>query len=295
MKRTTYIFAILLGATTTAPLFAQIPNPGFENWDSLTMVNNITIYNPTDWNSSNIDQVSLNGTQSVQMTTDAHSGKYAVKLTSAPDDQQRQITYLNSGYNMGEGANDPSVDKFPLQGRINGFEGYYKYIPHIEDSFRVFLALYRNGQYIGQSFMLLGAPTDTYTKFWHPVNFPSSIPAPDSAKFIIEPSMFDDSEGSVLYLDDLNITYGFATAADETPAKPSISVYPNPVMDEMTLLGYNPKRHYAYKVSGIDGKEIISGSLTKPSVSIGLLETGIYILTLTDDEGQTSNLRFVKQ
>lgn len=294
MKRTTYLFTLLLGATTS-PLFAQIPNAGFETWDSLTLVNNIRIYNPTDWNSSNIDLVSLNGTQTVEMTTDAHSGNYAVKLTSSLDDQQLQATYLYSGYNIGDGPSDPNADKFPLQGRINGFEGYYKYIPQVEDSFRVFLALYRNGQYLGQSFMVKGIPADTYTKFWWPVNFPASIPAPDSAKFIIEPSIFDDIEGSVLYIDDLNITYGFATATNETAKKPEITVFPNPATDEMTLLGYNPKRPYGYRLSGMDGKMIREGNLTDDTISVNFLESGLYILTLTDEEGQITKHKFVKQ
>jgi hypothetical protein len=294
MKRTTYIFALLLGVTTS-PLFGQIPNAGFEAWDSLTLVNNIRIYNPTDWNGSNIDFVSANAPQTVEMTTDAHSGKYAVKLTSAINDEQRQATYLNSGYNIGESPDDPLADKFPLKGRINGFEGYYKYVPHHEDSFQVFLALYRDGIYIGQSFIRIATPTNSYTKFWHPVNFPATMTPPDSAIFIIEPSIEDGGEGSVLYLDDMKITYGFTMGTEETPDQPEISLFPNPATDEMTLLGYNPKRPYGYHLTGIDGKIIQSGTLTDNTLDVNFLQTGLYILTLINDEGLTSKHKFVKQ
>jgi hypothetical protein len=294
MKRTTYTLLALLIGAITSPAFAQIPNAGFENWDSLTLVNNVRIYNPDVWNSSNIEQFNLNGTQTVSMTTDAHTGKYAVKLVSAKDDQDLQSTFLSSGYSIGEGANDPGADKFPLKGRINGFEGYYKYFPLEEDSFRVFLALYRNGQYLGQAFMLLGKPADTYTKFTWPVNFPSSIPAPDSAKFIIEPSIFDGSEGSVLYIDDLNITYGFATATDEVEKMPEISLFPNPVNDQMTLLGFDPRHRHRYTIAAVDGKEVAAGDLTNSTLQTGFLDTGLYILTLINDEGRVSRLRFVK-
>lgn len=294
MKQTSYIFALLLGVSTT-PLFAQIPNPGFENWDSLTLVNNIRIYNPTDWNGSNIDFVSSNAPQTVEMSTDAHTGKYAVKLTSAINDEQIQATYLNSGYNIGEGPQDPVADKFPLQGRINGFEGYYKYVPNNEDSFQVFLALYRDGIYLGQSFMRIATPTNSYTKFWHPVNFPATMTPPDSAKFIIEPSIVNGSEGSVLYIDDLSITYGFTMGTTETPELPEITLFPNPVTHEMTLLGYNPKRPYGYHLAGIDGKIVQSGTLTDNSLDVNFLQTGLYILTLTDEEGRTSKHKFVKQ
>lgn len=295
MKRTTYLFALLLGVTTS-PLFAQIPNAGFEAWDSLTLVNGIRVYNPVDWNSSNINFVSSNAPQTVQMTTDAHSGNYAVKLTSAVDEEQLPATYLYSGYAMGENANDPTADKFPLQGRINGFEGYFKYIPNFEeDSFSIFLALYREGQYVGQAYVLMGTPTSTYAKFICQVNYSASIPAPDSAKLIIDPSIFGGSEGSVLYLDDLSITYGFASGTSETTKQPEITLYPNPATEEMTLLGYNPKRPYGYQLSGIDGKIIQSGNLTDNTLNINFLQSGLYILTLINDEGLASKHKFVKQ
>jgi hypothetical protein len=107
--------------------------------------------------------------------------------------------------------------------------------------------------------------------------------------------MFDDSEGSVLFLDDLKINYGFATSTTETPGRPVLSLFPNPATDEMTLLGYDPRRRYGYQLSGTDGKMLRTGTLTGASVSLDFLEAGLYILTLTDDEGLTSNLKFVKQ
>lgn len=294
MKQSTYIFALLTGVCTT-PLFAQIPNAGFENWDSLTLVNNIRIYNPAEWSSSNIELINLSAPQTVEMTTDAHSGNYAVKLTSAINDEERRATFLGSGYNIGDGPQDPNAQKFPLQGRINGFEGYYKYAPHHEDSFQVFLALYKDGIYLGQAFMRVATPTNEYTKFWHPVIFPASMTPPDSAMFIIEPSIVDDSEGSVLFIDDLNITYGFTMGTSEITNQPKITLFPNPASDGMKLLGYNPKRHYSYRLSGIDGKMIGSGSLTDDTLSIGFLDSGVYVLSLTDDEGRTSNHKFIKQ
>jgi hypothetical protein len=293
MKRTHYTLAILFGALT-APLFAQIPNAGFEDWDSLSVVNNIRIYNPNVWGSSNIDLVNFNGNQTVEMTTDAHSGKYAVKLTSALDDEQLQATYLSSGYSIGAHPDDQGADKFPLRGRINGFEGYYKYFPHNPDSFRVYIALYRNGKFIGQAYMETGAAANTYTKFSWPVVYPAAMPPPDSAKLIIEPSIFADNEGSVLYMDDLNITYGFTSGVNENIEQPKITVYPNPAIDEMTLLGFDPRHRHQYQLTGMDGKTISSGELTEHTIQIGFLNTGLYILTLINEEGQVTRHKFAK-
>jgi hypothetical protein len=290
MKKIIYTFALGLLA---APIMAQIPNAGFENWDSLTILNGVRIYNPVDWNSSNVDRVDFNSPQTIEMTTDAHSGSYAVKLTSALNDNSEQATFLNSGNSIGETPNDPNADKFPLNGRINGFEGYYKYFPNGNDQFRIFLALYRNGLYIGQAYITTARAADVYTKFWWPVIFPGSIAPPDSGKFIIEASVYDDSEGSVLYLDDLNLTYGFATALNEVQ-KPEISLYPNPATDEIVLLGYDPRYHYKYLLTTIDGKLIQSETLTTEKLQIDFLDNGLYFLTLTDEVGNTHQLKFAK-
>jgi hypothetical protein len=293
MKKSTLVFTFIL-TTCLSNVFAQIPNAGFEAWDSLFLINNEKIYDPTGWSTSNIELFELKQIQTVKMTTDAHAGNYAVKLTSAQDDQELQGTYLSSGKSIGSGPNDPTTGKFPLNGRINGFEGYYKYIPNGIDSFRIFLALYRDGQFLGQSYMVMGAPADSYTKFSWPVNFPSSVPAPDSAKFIIEPSVYDDSEGSVLYIDDLNLTFGFTMGIDEAQTALDLSVFPNPATDHISLLGYNPHRPYGYQIFDINGKKVHSGNLAEGSISISFLENGLYILTLENEEGYISKHRFMK-
>jgi hypothetical protein len=294
MKRLTNTLFLLLGLTSI-PALAQIPNAGFEEWDSLSIINGVRIMDPTEWWSSNTELFTFNETQTVELTTDAHSGTYAVKLTSALNDEEKQGTYISSGRTIGESPNDPNTSKFPLQGRINGFEGYYKYFPVTNDSFRVYIALFRKGQYVGQAFMAKGTPANTYTKFSWPINFPSTIPAPDSAKFIIEPSIYQQSEGSVLYIDDLNLTYGFATGTTEKFALPKVSLLPNPAHDKITLLGYDPRHRYAYEIVDITGKIIQSGKLFKDELSIDNLKNGLYVLTLINAEGQASNHKFVKQ
>ncbi len=294
MKRTIYITAILLGAGIS-PVLAQVPNASFENWDSLTVLNGVRIYNPVDWNSSNIAVFNYKQLQTVEMTTDAHTGNYAVKLTSTQDDQEQQATFLSSGNNIGESPDDPQAGKFPLNGRINGFEGYYKYVPNGMDSFRVFLALYRGGQYLGQSYMENGTAANEYTKFTWPVNFPATIAPPDSAKFIIEPSIFNDSEGSVLYIDDLNITYGFATGINEKAKNTEIALYPNPAKENIALLGYNPGLKYRYQIRTINGQVIQSQSLSGGLIPIHHLENGLYFLSIENENGELSQHKFIKQ
>ncbi len=293
MKKTIFTTAMMLGAF--APVaFAQMLNPGFEQWDSLTLIDGVRIYNPVDWNSSNTDVFAFNQKQTVEMTTDAHTGNYAAKLTSTQDDQQLQATFLSSGAAIGDGPDDPQTGKFPLNGRINGFEGYYKYFPSEEDSFRVFLALYRDGQYIGQSYMEKGTATDTYTKFSWSVNYPATISPPDSAKFIIEPSIFDGSEGSVLYIDDLTITYGSATGITEQTKTAAIRLYPNPATDHIAILGHTSLYTSQYRIMNLSGKLVQSGVVNTDGIAINELTNGLYFLALVDENGQQVNYKFIK-
>jgi hypothetical protein len=296
MKKTLY--TIVFSAVATS-CFAQgtnpVLNPGFETWDSLSIVNGQRIYNPTNWMSSNATMVDFGKGQPAQMTTDAHSGQYALKIVSMMDDGAEQGAYIASGNDIGEGPME-AIDRFPLTGRINGFEGYYKYEPVGSDSFSVFIALYRDGQYQGQAFMVQSAAASTYTKFTWPISFPSSIPSPDSAKFFITPSVNDNSEGSVLFLDDIMVTYSTVTGIDDTKDEAKqISVYPNPATDDITLLGYNPKRPYHYSIHSVNGKLVQSGSTNSNNLNISELANGLYIIDLQDADSNHTKLKIIKQ
>jgi hypothetical protein len=295
MKKLVYS-VILYAVLACNQSMAQLPNPGFEQWDSSVVINGNKIHDPSDWFSSNAGLVDIGMEQTCVRTTDAHSGNYAIQLTSKSDDGDAQATYLSSGNNIGQGPSDPTVSKFKLNGRINGFEGYYKYMPNGVDSFRVFLAMYRNGQYLGQSFIYISAPTSSYTKFFWPVNYPGTITPPDSAKFIIEPSVINGSEGSVLILDDLGVTYGFSIGVNEENLTTQFELYPNPTSTSLSITSSSVNNNLSYKIIDAKGALVLKGKYNNgASIDVANLPEGLYNLLVSTPEGNTSSKTWIKK
>jgi hypothetical protein len=293
MKKAIYsVIAISFGFINQA--FAQIPNPGFEQWDSSLVIDGTKIINPQNWFSSNEVFVGIGMEQSCNLTDDAHSGNFALQLTSKSDDSDEQGTFITNGNNIGEGPSDPSAAKFKLEGRVNGFEGYYKYAPVGVDSFRVFLALYRDGQYIGQSFIYISEATATYKKFFWPVNYPATVTPPDSAKFIIEPSVINGSEGSVLTIDDLGITYGFSSGINDEDVAVSFELYPNPTTKSLNIKLNETLSELTFKIFDAKGTLVLADIYNGYGIDVANLPQGLYKIVVQTATGKTSNKTWIK-
>jgi len=279
MKTTLYtLTALLVSCLTTT---AQVPNPGFENWDSLSFVDNQRIYDPMDWISTNGEMVSIGKSQPISISTDAHTGGYAARLVSMIDDGEMQNAILASA-------------KFPLTGRIKYFDAWYKYNPVNTDSFRVYIGLFKNGQHYGSAYFIAGEPKTEYTKIHWELSYPDNVPAPDSAQFLIYASIYNDSEGSELLIDDMSVGYQ-ATGTDEVESLPQVTAYPNPANDQITFLGYHPPKRTLFTVHNNKGAIVKQGSLDGTSLQVGDLAPGIYFVQLGDDNGWNHQLKFMKQ
>jgi hypothetical protein len=282
MKKTLYTIAVLIAFSITAS--AQVPNNGFEDWDSTAFLDGHRLFDPVSWLSTNAEMVSIGKRQPITMSTDAHSGVYALRVTSIVDDGAQQGGLIIS-------------TKFPLTGRVKYFEGYYKYQPAVAagtDSFRIYLKMYRNGQAYGQAFMIRGEPQSQYTYFKWDLTYPDNVPAPDSAEFIVHASIYNDSDSSELLLDDMNVGYQ-STGIKEADELADMSIYPNPANDRITFLGYPPKRPYGYRIVSATGKMVAEGKLTSEAIDISTLSQGLYFVVLNDDDGNRSTFRMIKQ
>lgn len=279
MKTTLYtLTALMLSCLTTT---AQVPNPGFEDWDSLSFVNNQRIYDPMDWISTNGEMVSIGKSQPISISTDARTGSYAAKLVSMIDDGETQNAILASA-------------KFPLTGRIKYFDAWYKYTPVNTDSFRVYIGLFKNGQHYGSAYFIAGEPKAEYTRIHWELSYPDNVPAPDSAQFLIYASIYNDSEGSELLIDDMSVGYQ-ATGTDELEGAPQVTTYPNPANDQITFLGYHPPKRTLFTVRNSKGAIVKQGSLDGNSMPVSDLAPGIYFVQLGDDNGWNHQLKFMKQ
>lgn len=74
----------------------------------------------------------------------------------------------------------------------------------------------------------------------------------------------------------------------------SFSIYPNPANDFITIKGL-PVGNYKAQIFDMSGKVISNTiSLKNPQLNVSHLESGIYFLSITSQEGVTSQVKFVK-
>ncbi len=272
---------------------AQLSNAGFEAWDSASVVNGVKIYNPLNWYSRNTEMVGIGKTSPVSLTTDAHTGSYAVKITTKLDDGDKSAGMLASGNNPpGEPSKSQYEDKFKLTGRIKSYSGWYKYTPaSAMDSFVIMIAFYRNGQSYGSAYYTGGA-TSVYKQFVWALTYPDNIPMADSARFLVYSSSYQNNTGTELILDDMDVQYKTPTGIDEV-SQTSLVVYPNPVTDRINLFGVPPKIRAIIIANsqGIKVKELLEN---EGSVDVSDLEQGFYWLILEDENGIQSTVKFSK-
>lgn len=273
---------------------AQLPNPGFEDWDSLTVVNGIRVYDPMHWYSRNTEMIGIGKTAPVSMTTDAHSGKYAVKITSVMDDNEKYAGMLASGYSEGQTTEElDRGEKFKLTGRIKSYSGWYKYTPASElDSFIVMLKFYKNGLSYGSAYYAGGATTE-YKHFVWELSYPSNIPSPDSAKFVIISSAYGGNEGTELIIDDIEVQYHTPTGLSHVESNPSIAIYPNPAVDHITLFGLPPKVR-SILVANSKGVIVKDAVMKENELDVTHLPSGFYCIVIVDNDGNQSAIKFTK-
>ncbi|WP_300670280.1 T9SS type A sorting domain-containing protein [Soonwooa sp.] len=96
-----------------------------------------------------------------------------------------------------------------------------------------------------------------------------------------------------LVVDDLVITQAAPTLAVNDLSKEQISVYPNPVMDVISLSDFkNVKR---VSISDISGKLVKNVDNPKESINISELKKGNYILNIQTVNGQQQTQKIIKK
>ncbi len=202
MKR---IITLLLGIYLSIFLYAQntqLENSGFEQWTDLN--------HAQGWNT----EINNNGliVTTAERSSDAHSGSYAAKLET-----KRIITndIVPGMIQLGKLDIDHLVPigGVPFNGgRPTGFSVYMKYQPVGGDSIVIFSYLYRKNtetnkiDTLGGSFMTITNTMNQYTEIIVPIYYIKDG-EPDSINLGFFSSGFAPHEGSILYVDDVNLIY----------------------------------------------------------------------------------------
>jgi hypothetical protein len=89
----------------------------------------------------------------------------------------------------------------------------------------------------------------------------------------------------------------FLTGISESALVPSISLYPNPVNNELSILIENSKQErYSYTIENVLGELLLSGSLDNGAnnIDVSLLQTSFYFIRIQSKNNLLSTIKFIK-
>ena len=240
MNKTVLLYQFLLVLVIiSAPLYAQIPNNGFEQWDQ---------GEPIDWITSN--EWFLN---TVSQTASSHSGLSALKLQTVSLDAFLIPAIISAGTNG---------DGFPVSQRHEQVSFYYKFNKTVSTAyFYIAVGFKKNGKTIGAEFITITEASDNFTALNIPITYLSGE-VPDSAVIVMQVSdqVSDTSaSGSHAVIDD--ISFNVVSDVEEDDLKLSdfslAQNYPNP-FNPSTKISWQSSvgSHQTIKLFDVLGREI---------------------------------------
>lgn len=249
--RKRFLLALLAGGCFS--LSAQndtISNGGFETWDTLNYVQ------PRGWYTLN-DLQAFGYPATAELTTDAHSGKYAIKLESKTSASGDLNGVIASGPLLTQsGTPDLNKLKYKFTSQPQKLRFYYKASPMTGDSCAIVMFLTKwnasshQADTVARAGAKFGQTQHTYTLYEATFNYLLPM-QPDSAIILAASSMdgFNPVVGSVFYLDDVSLVYANSGIADVV-SPTSLHVYPNPVNDRLYLDAKGDVNVIVYDVTG---------------------------------------------
>jgi hypothetical protein len=234
MYKIFFIAAILLQQI----IYAQIPNPSFENW---------TDGEPDGWFTPNVPGFLT----VVEQTTDAHSGSFAVR---------GEVKSL-SGFNIPPAITPAEGEEpgIPISVRYYSLSGYFKFFPVEGDQLTISVGMYKNGNLIGYGGGYISATTSNYTYFAENITYITEE-IPDTLILMITicgvGGTIDLSfhAGTVYYADDLAVSTNPVSVDDNGSKLNLFSLkqnYPNPFNPTTKIKFTLPHSSYSGDEQGV--------------------------------------------
>lgn len=290
MKKLVYTATLILIGSLA---FAQQPtNAGFETWDTLGVVNGKRLYLPFGWQTTNAEAAGLDLKQPAMYTTDAHSGKYALALSSVTDENDGQMGMVMSGNGFVD-INDAG-EKFALTGKPVKFGAWVKYYPEGPDSFMVMMLFYKNGTLLGSAYIRSSEAIDQYTKMEQTIQFNAGAPTPDSAKIAIMPGQDIPFSKTYLTIDDIYVEYEGTTGLGEELVE-KIGIYPNPTTNQVNLQLPAQVVLTAVTLTDLQGKAITVAVENQNQLNVAMLTAGVYMIHGVDNAGKVYQAKLIKE
>jgi hypothetical protein len=274
---------------------AQFSNTGFENWVTVN-----SYENPVNWITSNDIYKSIDASLGTTTPTSVfkvtgNSGNYAIEMETVP------FIFFGSTNNYPGFAFAYTPKGFAYSQRPANLTGYYKFVqganfPAIDSASIVVSFSKWNGtsrDSIGGAVLWIKVNAPSFTSFSLPINYLNGT-IPDSAEVGMFSSGINEPftnikprpySGSVLTVDDLS--FSSATGIKNSLLNKTISLYPNPALDEINI------KNIPAEASTIDIRDFIGKKVQLLEVSSDFmnlktenLSSGMYFYTISNVNGE---------
>jgi hypothetical protein len=274
-----------------------IPNPGFENWETVG-----TYENPVSWSTPN-PFTSLAGVVTVTKSEDAHSGSYSAQLETmtvlGPNVSPGLVTLGNFAVDFLTGAPTFSGG-IEMPDMVKNFSGWYKYSGVDSDSAYIFMMSFRHPEgeeidTVGVGMTYLKDAAD-WTSFSIDMYQISENPADSFNVIIMSSPSAALHVGSMLQVDDLAIetVTGIINFTKQTT---EVKVYPNPVSDFVKFEVENAEKNLEVSIFDNNGRcvEKLTFSGNSTEVNLSSYPAGMYTYQLTGENNLFGSGSFIKK
>lgn len=299
----TFLLVVTIALNSNAQ--TQLPNAGFENWDSISGV----AENPVSWSSFN-NFYNLGVPVMSFKTTDAHSGTYALRLitdtvTMGPPFGNNTLDTM-AGF-VFPGAVDFDNPGIPYADRPVLMQAWVKGNIAATSSAYIMITLSKwntsteGRDIVGQATYTLSDTISNYTQISEAINYSlPSIPDTIDVKIMagdVGPGGYS-MPGNEFFIDDISFTFPVGIS-EKGKDKNSVAIFPNPASDKITISSaekintidiYNVLGEKIYQSSAISHWALVNQPMPNASMTIDLSSQpkGIYFvkLVLKDEEGR---------
>jgi len=305
------VFLYLIVICSTAVLYGQNYNLGFENWSGTTTFTNLsassTGLNCHPYLLLNAETVFMAGSvpdnqivdawsarvHGIMRTTDAYSGTYAAIV---------HMWYAGSKGIMALGSSEYTYTKIPkvkLNNKIYGVTGFYKYQVDsfiANDTFKknalLHIVTYQNVAGAPQQLThdsLTYTKSDMYQPFSLSVNYPNNAVVPDSVSIWFESKGYGSGGTSCelahfLTLDELQFHFTPLSNAKDV-LKANFKIFPNPAKDIINVSYQGNFEIKDIRLLDISGKHVKIYRNTSRELNVSGVSSGIYILNIQTEQG----------
>jgi hypothetical protein len=112
--------------------------------------------------------------------------------------------------------------------------------------------------------------------------------------FLLITAPFPAGRHAYLLIDSVSLIPWHGVGVEEINILENINIYPNPVNDYLYIYFDNSKKLF-YSLYDISGKLIIDKSILAQSIDVSVLDKGIYILEIKDEEGNSIRKKVIKE